>query len=220
MILLLPGIQAGPPEFARLLPLLPSPHRVLALPDTTDDSLPAIARRVLDELGPGPFDVVAASFGGLVAWAMPPGVVRSLLTIGTLPEHNAAARRSGRMGELLRLMPDRVFAELYAPRVRASLEEDGADAAVLAEVRTPRRHVLAARLRAIGRWELPDRPPCPAAWLWGATDRFVTWDVASVRARGLEPIVTPGGHRPHLSHPSEVLRWVRGSDPPGTYSGR
>jgi pimeloyl-ACP methyl ester carboxylesterase len=208
MILLLPGIQAGPPELGPLTRLLPSPWRVLPLPDSTEDRLPRIAEQVLDGLGPGPFDVVGVSFGGLVAWAMPPGRVRRLLTIGTLPERNTAARRSGRVGRVLDRVPRRLYEALYAPRVRGSLQDDGADEALIAEVRTPRREVLAARLRAIGGWELPPRPPCPATWMWGATDRFVTWDVARVRALGMTPIVVPGGHRPHLSHPSEVLRWI------------
>lgn len=208
MILLLPGIQAGPPELGRLSRLIRQPHRVQALPDCEDDDLRSIAARVLAEVGPGPFDVVAASFGGLVAWAMPPGVVRRLVTIGTLPSRTAAARASGRAGRLLPWVPDRVFRELYGARVRASLREDGADEALLAEVRSPRRAVLAARLRAIGRWGLPPRPPPGSTWMWGATDRFVRWEVAEVQAMGAAAVVVPGGHRPHLSHPSEVLRWI------------
>lgn len=205
--LLLPGIQAGVPELGRLAALLPD-GVVCPLPDSTTDRLPDLAAEVLAQVGPGPFDVVAASFGGLVAWAMPPGVVRRLVTIGTLPEKNAAAVRSGRAARWVRRLPDRVYRELYGPRVRASLAEDGADDDLQLAVHLPRRDVLAARLTAIGRWDLPARPPCPATWMWGATDRFVTWDVAHVRTLGFTPVVVPGGHRPHLSHPSEVRRWL------------
>ena len=208
MTLLLPGIQAGILEFARLLPLLPDAVAV-PLPDVDDDSLAGLAARVLAEVGPGPHDVIAASFGGLVARAMPSGAVRKLVTIGTLPERTAAAVRSGRAGRLLRWTPDRLYRELYAGRVRDSLLEDGATPEMIEGWRPPARAVLAARLRAIGAWELPDRLPAGSTWMWGATDRFVTWDEARVRALGGEPLVVPGGHRPHLSHPSEVARWVR-----------
>lgn len=208
MMLLLPGIQAGPLEFSRLLPLLSGPVHVEPLPETEDDALPAIARRVLESVGPGPFDVVAASFGGLVAWAMPPGVVRSLVTIGTLPSRTAAARTSGRMGRWLNRVPDRLYREAYGARIRAALAEDGADPTLLEQLRVPPRRVLAARLRAIGAWALPDRAPPHSTWMWGATDRFVTWEVGDAQQIGAEAVVVPGGHRPHLSHPSEVARWL------------
>jgi pimeloyl-ACP methyl ester carboxylesterase len=219
MILLLPGIQAGPAEFARLTPLLRGRVHVEPLPETEDDDLPTLARRVLERVGPGPFDVVAASFGGLVAWAMPPGVVRSLCTIGTLPRHTPAARRAGRVGRWLGHLPERVYREWYGARVRASLAEDGADGQLLETVRPPPPRVLAARLRAIDAWALPARPPSGSTWMWGATDRFVTWEAGDILRMGAEPLVVPGGHRPHLSHPSEVARWITRSDaapPPPT----
>jgi hypothetical protein len=112
----------------------------------------------------------------------------------------------------LRRLPRRVYHELYAPRARASLQEDGADDTLLDHVRIPDRDVFADRLAAIAAWGLPARPPGPATWLWGATDRFVTWTVTEVRACGMEPLVVPGGHRPHLSHATEVRRWLAAPD--------
>jgi hypothetical protein len=210
VVILLPGIQAGPPELAPLAARLRGDVRVLPLPDLEVDTLPALAAALAATLPPGRHDVVAASFGGLLAWALPAERVRSLVTIGTLPWRTPAAARSGRAGHLLPWVPETGWRRLYRARVRRSLLDDGADDTLLAAVRPPARRVLAARLRAIGGWALPPRPPVRAAWLWGATDPFVTWDVDGVRAAGHEPHVVPGGHRPHVSHPSEVARWVEG----------
>ncbi|MSQ01283.1 MAG: alpha/beta hydrolase [Myxococcales bacterium] len=209
MLVLLPGIQAGLAEFERLRPLL-GEHLALALPDATADTLPAIAALVDAALPPGAHDLVGVSFGGLVAWALPAGRLRSLTTIGTLPYRTPAATRSGRVGCALPALPAALYRRWVRRRLRASLEADGADAELRLRVYEPDQAVLAARLRAIGGWELPPSPPVPAAWLWGATDPFVTWDHASVRQAGHEPHELPGGHRPHLSHPSEVARWLRG----------
>jgi pimeloyl-ACP methyl ester carboxylesterase len=207
MIVLLPGIQAGPPEFERLLPLLPD-ALVYPLPDATADRIEAVAALVEAALPPGAHDLVGASFGGLVATALPADRLRSLTTIGSLPFPNDAARRSGRAGRWLASVPMPIFRALYRSRVRASLEEDSADAELIARVRLPRREVLAARLRAIGHWHFPP-PPIRATWMWGVSDRFVTWEKGEVAATGAEPLLLPGGHRPHLSHPSEVAGWIR-----------
>ncbi|MBM4369827.1 MAG: alpha/beta fold hydrolase [Deltaproteobacteria bacterium] len=206
MLILLPGIQAGPAEFARLVPLLRREHLVLPLPDSTADRLPDIAAQL--DLPAGEHDFLCASFGGLLAWALPRGRVRSLVTIGTLPSRTEAAERSGRAGRWLHRVPGPLFRRWYRDRVRASLEEDSADPELVASVRLPSPAVLAARLRAIGHWGLTARPPAPATWLWGVTDRFVTWDKGSVAALGMVPEILPGGHRPHLSHPSLVAAYT------------
>ncbi len=216
MLVLLPGIQAGLPEFERLRPLL-GEHVALPLPDSTVDTLPAIAALVEAALPPGAHDLLGVSFGGLVAWALPKGRLRSLTTIGSLPYRTPATARSGQVGRMLPMLPEGLYRRWYRRRIRASLESDGADDELRLRVYEPPRDVLAARLRAIGGWALPPSPPVVASWLWGATDPFVTWDYASVRAAGHEPNVLPGGHRPHLSHPSEVARWLRSvaTDPTG-----
>jgi hypothetical protein len=208
MWILLPGIQAGPPEFRRLLPLMRGEARALPLPEIVSGDLRDHAAALAATLPPGAHDFLAASFGGLVAWALPRDRVRSLTTLGTLPYRTAAADRSGRAARLLRLLPSPLFRAAYRARVRASLAADGADADTLAAVRLPPAEVLAGRLRAIADWRLPAHPPVRATWMWGVTDPFVTWDKASVEAAGHEAVVLPGGHRPHVSHPSEVLRWL------------
>lgn len=207
MIVLLPGIQAGPPEFARLLLLLRHDARVVALPDSLADSLPAIAAEILARLPPGAHDFVGASFGGLAATAMPAERVRSLLTLGTLPFRTPAVDRCARAARIISLVPRPFYKTWYRSRVYESLAEDGADDELLASIRLPDRDVLSARLRAIATWPFP-RPARRATFAWGATDRWVTWEKGQVESAGYEPILLPGGHRPHLSHPTEVATWI------------
>lgn len=206
-MIFLPGIQAGAPEFSRLAALFPE-ARVLSLPESRAARLRDIAEELADVLPSSPVDIVGASFGGLVAMALPAHRVRSLTTIGTLPWRTDAADRCRNAARILTFTPERVYGELYRPRVRRSLAEDGADDAVLNAVSLPPRDVLVARLRAIASFDLPPLPAFPTTFLWGATDRWVTWTTGALAARGMEGIVVPGGHRPHLSHPSEVATWI------------
>ncbi len=208
-LVLLPGIRGDPAEFARLVPRLGRWRVHLVTLPNAGPRLSEIAAAVARDLPDGPWHVVGASFGGLVGWALPPGRVLSLTTIGTLPHPTARARRMRWVAEVLRRAPERLYREYYGPRARASLQDDGADGALLDSVPIPARDVFADRLAAIAAWGLPPAPPGRRpTWMWGATDRFVTWSPADVRGAGLEPIVVPGGHRPHLSHPSEVARWL------------
>lgn len=209
LLVLLPGIRGDATEFVRLVPRLPAWRmRLVTLPDA-GPRLADIAAAVARDLPEGAWDVVGASFGGLVGWALPPGRVRTLTTIGTLPHPTPRALRMRWAAALLRRTPHRVYREYYSSRARTSLEEDGADGDLLDAVTLPPRDVMADRLAAIAAWGLPEVAPGKRpTWLWGATDRFATWSAAEVREAGLEPIVTPGGHRPHLSHPTEVARWI------------
>lgn len=211
MWILLPGIQAGPAEFRRLLPLLRGEVRALPLPQLVSSDLREHSAALASTLPDGAHHFLAASFGGLLAWGLPAERVRSLTTLGTLPWRTDAAERSGRIGRLLPLLPGLLYRRAYRARIRQSLTADGADDDVLAAVTLPPAEVLAGRLRAIAGWQLPPRPPVRAIWMWGVTDPWVTWDKAGVEAAGHDAIVLPGGHRPHLSHPSEVARWLHGS---------
>lgn len=208
-LVLLPGIRGDPREFERLVPRLAGWRVRLVTVPAAGPRLAGIAAAVARDLPAGPWHVVGASFGGLVGWALPPERVASLTTIGTLPHPTPRARRMRAYAAAMRALPERVYAELYGARGRASLEEDGADEALLAAVALPPRDVMADRLAAIAAWGLPARPPGRThTWIWGATDRFIQWGPAEVRAAGLSPVVVPGGHRPHLSHPTELARWL------------
>lgn len=208
-LVLLPGIRGDPREFERLVPRLAGFRvHLVTLPDA-GPRLAGIAAAVAVNLPAGPLHVVGASFGGLVGWALPPDRVATLTTIGTLPHPTPRARRMRLYAAALRALPARVYAELYGPRGRTSLEEDGADEALLASVHLPARDVMADRLAAIAAWGLPRVPPGRAhTWIWGATDRFIQWGPGEVHAAGFTPVVVPGGHRPHLSHPTELARWL------------
>lgn len=209
LLVLVPGIRGDTVEWRALVPRLRGWRvHLVALPEDAGPSIRAVADRVAASLPDEPAHVVGASFGGLVAWALPAERVRSVTTIGTLPWPTPRAHRCRYAALALRALPDRAYVELYGPRARASMEEDGADAPMLEQMRLPTRRAFADRLAAIARWDLPPRPPATATWMWGATDRFVTWDAADVRKAGFEPLVVPGGHRPHVSHPTEVARWI------------
>lgn len=207
MLVLLPGIQAGLVEFSRLRPLL-GPHLALELPACAGRTLAEHAAALEAALPPGAHDFVAASFGGLLVWALPRGRVRRVVTLGTLPFATPAVRRSDRAAHVVAWTPERLYRALYERRIRASLIADGADPAVLAAVSPPPRAVLAGRLAAIGAWGL-GAPPPGAVWAWGEADPWVTWTREAVAAVGAEPEVLPGGHRPHLSHPDAVAALVR-----------
>lgn len=203
----LPGIRGDAREWAAMAPYVDD-ALFLDLPAAPLPSLAAQAEAVAARLPPEPVEVVGASFGGLVARALPPERVRRLCTVGTLPARSAAAVRAGRQAPLVAVLPRPLYAALYAGRSDADWQVDEPDGRWLAVVPIPERAALAARLRAIGRWGLPDRVTAPTRWLWGATDPWVTWSAATVLALGAEPVVVPGGHRPHLSHPAEVARWL------------
>ncbi len=212
-LLLLPGIRGDAAEFDRLAPLLRGWRVCVATyPSPADGgprSLAEIATHVLDAAPTvAPVDVLGASFGGLVAWAMPPDRVRSLTTIGTAPLPSPRTRRAGLVAAAMRVTPERLYREVYGRRARSALREDGADADATDAAVIPHRRALAARLDAIASWGLSAKPPTPCTWLWGATDRFVTWSGDDARRIGATPVIVPGGHRPHVSHPSEVVRWL------------
>jgi pimeloyl-ACP methyl ester carboxylesterase len=233
LLLLLPGIRGDGAEFERLVPLLTGWRiRVATYPEAgAAEPLPAptspgvdgspmgrrglaeTAQRVLDGFD-GRAHVLGASFGGLVGWALPQARVRSLTTIGTAPGPSSRTRRAAWTGIAMQVAPDRLYREVYGRRARGSMADDGADEALLLRTHLPSRAAMAKRLAAIGAWDLPERPAVPSTWLWGATDPFVTWDNAAVRRIGATPVIVPGGHRPHLSHPSELARWLPGPDRP------
>ncbi len=203
---LVPGIRGDPAEFSRLLPCLlqrlpGARFHVVRTPDTPDRSLPAIARRVLADLPPEPVRWIGASFGGLLGMAAPPHRLRSLACIGTLPARSRAADRAGWIGRLLPLIPPPLYRRLYARRTAAARRTDGEG---VLDLHIPAQAALAARLRAVSAWDLPDQPPAPALCIRGQDDPFLSWTPEEVRQAGITPLIVPGGHFPHICHPERV----------------
>ena len=158
-LVLIPGLRGDPSEYVALAPRIPGRTlRLVTLPDA-GRRLTDIAAAVVADLPRGEWDVLGASFGGLVGWAMPADRVRTLTTIGTLPHRTPRAARMRAYASVVRRLPERVYQEVYGPRARASLAEDGADDTLLEHVALPPARVLADRLSAIAAWGLPDRPP-------------------------------------------------------------
>lgn len=212
-VVLLPGIRGGPSEHARLAAALPGRVvHALALPDLDHRgaTLADFAAALLPHLPDEPAVVVGASFGGLIAWALPPARVAALVTIGTLPGPSRAQAQCRRRAALVRLLPGPLYRRLYGARTRAGDDADDPGGALLGAIELPSPAQLSARLGAIGRWGLPARPPGPAVWVWGADDPFAVWTVDAVHAIGATPRVVPGAHRPHVSHPDAVAACIPG----------
>lgn len=204
---LLPGLRGDAAELGPLAAALPH-AAVLPLPARPLDRLADIAAALADAAGPDLADadvIVAASFGGLVARALhAAGRTRArLVLIGTLPHAHPppAARRCALPGALVPTLPRPLYRRLYARRAAGEWAED-TPLPFPAQLPTPA--VLAARLRAIARWGLPQLP-AGAIVAWGTDDRFVTWTEADVRSHGGLPLPLPGAHRPHLRAPDALL---------------
>lgn len=211
-VVLLPGIRGDAREMERLAGALTGPNvytvdlPVLTAPGTTlaDHALALAAR-----LPAGPCTFVAASFGALLVRALPPERVAALIAIGAIPLPSAAQRRCRALGPMVRHLPRPVYATLYGARAERDWLADEPDPHRYAALRLPDPTALASRLDAIGRWGLPYRVGTRTLWVWGATDPYARWSHADVLSIGAAPVVLPGGHRPHLSHPSSVADWVR-----------
>lgn len=202
---LIPGIRGDPWEFSRLTPWLDGLVHVTdtgrAEGSPPPRTLSEYASTIAASLPEGPLRVVGASFGGLVGLALPPSRVASLVTIGSLPAPTRASRQAGVLGHLVPLLPLPLYTRLYGRRTAHALTADGPDLGAL-QVPPPAR--LAARLRAIGRWGLPNPEGRGIVSVWGQHDDQVSWTERDVRARGITPSRVPGGHFPHLSHPEAI----------------
>lgn len=213
-IVLLPGIRGDGAEMAPLAEALAGRrggrvHRI-DLPTLTarGTTLHEHAAALAALLPPGPNLVVAASFGALVARALPPGHMASLVAIGALPCPSRASRRCRLLAPLVRRLPPRAYAALYGVRAEREWRADDPDPLRYSTLALPPQTVLAARLDAIGRWGLPLQVTTPTVWIWGASDPHARWTPDDVTTLGARAVVLPGAHRPHLSHPSAVAEQV------------
>ena len=218
--LLLPGLFGDAQEMSPLAETLAARRPVLACdlpPGGPRAAAAALVARLKDAdlLQDDPFDAVTGSFGGLVAGCLPPGSLRSLAMIATLPSPTLISAAARRKAWLLAAAPAPVVEWLYRRHHRAVLARDGLPEALISTLTSGpglTKETLVARLRGVVDWEVDPPPAVPTLWILGATDPETPWSVAEVLSHHPEAEVThvPGGHRPYASHPGPLTTRLEG----------
>ncbi|MGW4033182.1 alpha/beta fold hydrolase [Streptomyces sp. NPDC004838] len=219
-LVLVPGMLCSPRLFAEQLPELWRYGSVTVADIRHDDSLPALARRILDGAPPR-FALAGLSMGGYIAFEIMRQAGHrvsrlALLDTTARPDtpqkregrrSHAALARAGRVGELSDLLFPRYFHDAGADDgtqravVRRMAEETGADAYL-------------RQLRAMA--DRPDSRPglaairCPTLVLVGASDEVTPPERAAELANGIPGArlvtVPECGHLSTLDRPREVTR--------------
>jgi pimeloyl-ACP methyl ester carboxylesterase len=219
-ILLIPGLMCSPRLYADQVPHLWRLGPVTIADHTRDDSMGAIARRIL-AAAPPQFALIGLSMGGYLSFEImrqSPGRVAKLALLDTsarpdTPEQTEARRaqialaQSGRISEAL----DALFLRLVHPkhrsdeRVRQVLYQMSADVGPEGFVRQ--------QLAIIGR---PDSRPglsairCPTLVLVGDSDELTPPDRAAEMANGIAGArlvtVPESGHASTVEQPEYVTR--------------
>jgi pimeloyl-ACP methyl ester carboxylesterase len=219
-IVLIPGLMASPRLYGHQIPELWRLGPVTIADHTRDDSMSAIARRIL-AAAPARFALIGLSMGGYLSFEIMRQAPERVLKLALLdtsaspdtPEQSESRRaqiaavQSGRLAEVL----DAMFPRLVHPnhrsdaRVRQVLyqmaEDVGADA------------FIRQQLANIGR---PDSRPglaairCPTLVLVGDADELTPPDRAAEIANGIRGarivIVPESGHASTVEQPEYVTR--------------
>jgi pimeloyl-ACP methyl ester carboxylesterase len=216
--LLLPGLGATARLYAPQIPALWQYGSVMLADHRRDDSIAAIARRVLDQAPPR-FSLLGLSMGGYIAFELlrqaPERVARvALLDTTARPdtvEQSARRRelielaRAGRFGELADLLypilvhPDRLDDQQLRELVRGMAAETGAEAFIRQQTAIMARRDSRADLAAIR---------CPTWVLVGEADQLTPPEraqeiVAGIRSARLV-VVPASGHLSTLEQPEYV----------------
>lgn len=175
-------------------------------PDEAAAQLAPQLERDLDR----PADLITGSFGGLVARALPPALLRSLAAVATLPGPDLIPPGIRWQARVLARLPAALVERAYAHHLRGALARDGVPPALIAALCGPRplaRDTLLGRLRGVLAWRTGPPPACPTLWVRGATDAEAPWSAEEVQARwpGVSVVHVPGGHRPYASHPGPLV---------------
>ena len=219
-MLLIPGLLGSPRVYAEQIPQLWRLGPVTIADHTRDDSMNAIARRILASAPPR-FALIGISMGGYIAFEIlrqAPERVAKLAMLDTsplpdTPERSEARRaeiafaKSGKLAEIL----DADFFQLVHPkrrtdeRLRQALHQMAAEAGVDTFVRQ--------QLANIGR---PDSRPglssirCPTLVLVGDSDEITPRERAAEIANGIAGArlvtVPESGHCSTLEQPEFVTR--------------
>jgi pimeloyl-ACP methyl ester carboxylesterase len=224
--LLLPGLAATARLYAAQIPLLWQFGPVMLADHRRDDSIGAIARRILDQAPPR-FALLGLSMGGYIGFELlrqAPGRVLRLALLDTTarpdtPEQTARRRvlieqaRTGRFGEVADLLypglvhPDRLGDDSLREQVRCMAEETGAEAFIRQQTAIMNRLDSRPQLAAIG---------CPTLVLVGDADQLTPPERAQEIAAaipGARLVVVPAsGHLSTLEQPERVnaalLEWL------------
>jgi pimeloyl-ACP methyl ester carboxylesterase len=229
--LLVPGLGATARLYAPQVPLLWQHGAVMLADHRRDDSMAAIAGRILEQAPPR-FGLVGLSMGGYIAfelWRQAPGRIVRLALLDTsaradTTEQTARRREqialagAGRYGELAALSypmlvhPDRLADAALREQVRCMAEETGAEAFMRQQTAIIHRPDSRPDLASI---------TCPTLVLVGDADQLTPPERAQEIAGGIRGarlvIVPASGHLSTLEQPQRVnsalLEWLGAAAP-------
>ena len=216
--LLLPGLLGSPRLYAPQLPALWQFGPVIVADHRRDDSIAAIARRILVHAPPR-FSLLGLSMGGYIALELlrqAPGRIARLALLDTSARADAPEQRL-RRGELIELAragrfdevadlaypglvhPDRLADQALRATVRSMAQDTGAEAFIRQQTAIMNRPDSRADLAAIG---------CPTLVLVGDADQLTPPARAQEIAagiRGAQLVEVPAsGHLSTLEQPERV----------------
>jgi pimeloyl-ACP methyl ester carboxylesterase len=216
--LLLPGLSATARLYAQQIPLLWQFGPVMVADHRRDDSIAAIARRILDH-APRYFRLLGLSMGGYIALELLRQAPERIATLALLdttaradaPEHTARRRelielaRTGRFDLIADLLyaglvhPDRLGDQTLREMLRCMARETGAEAFIRQQTAIMTRRDSRPDLAAIG---------CPTLVMVGEADQVTPPERAQEIAagiRGARLVVVPSsGHLSTLEQPDRV----------------
>jgi pimeloyl-ACP methyl ester carboxylesterase len=226
--LLLPGLAVTARLYQEQIPALWQFGPVMVADHRRDDSIAAIARRVLDQAPPR-FSLLGLSMGGYIAFELlrqaPQRVARLALLDTTArpdaPLQSARRRelielaRSGHFGDIadlsypLLVHPDRLGDQPLRELLRSMAQDTGADAYIRQQTAIMHRSDSRPDLAAIG---------CPTLVLVGDADQLTPPALAQEIAAGIAgaqlTVVPASGHLTTLEQPQRVsaalVQWLGG----------
>jgi pimeloyl-ACP methyl ester carboxylesterase len=216
--LLLPGLLATARMYAPQIPALWQFGPVMVAAHRYDDSIAAIARRILDH-APTVFSLVGLSMGGYIAFELlrqAPTRIRRLALLDTTARADTTVQsarrgelielaRAGRFGEIADLAypglvhPDRLDDQALREIVRCMARETGAEAFIRQQTAIMARRDSRADLATID---------CPTLVLVGEADQLTPPEHAQEIAAGISGarllVVPASGHLSTLEQPQRV----------------
>jgi len=213
-VVCLPGLLGDARVFEPLFDVLADTEvSGLDLPPGSFTSAAKVIAAKLEAGWDSPVHLVTGSFGGLIALSLPESsLVRSITTIGTMPDKRFFPNAMARLLHGLKPMPSTWVETLYRQHISRSLARDGVPRPLREALsqRTIRKQVLLDRLTSI-KTENPTGLDVPTLWLTGVDDDQTRWSDHDVVASYPKVIIDsiPGAHRPYASHPEALANRLR-----------